>query len=284
MKIISEFKDYYDYIAAAFGTGAQDEGYKEKVYLRKPALKIAATDLKPASCWALRHKNRFISKWWSSNAQTFSLSEVPGGVRGGCIFVCGKAFPFLFTRGVAGKTVNNKTGGIAMSRVFNEAMADSIAGELSKAHKGKAFCSDTDYNFFKTYFSYEEFIADVAIERDEDDGCWRPIRPGDYRDIRAFFDFYADKDFTELLIRLDCPLAVTIFLRKGKNEGFEFVLNPNLNEFGFMRMSPAHIMYQELELFVGNVLVKDLMPFSYQSDLDKLTARGFDPKISFRKK
>jgi len=281
MKIISDFKDYYDYIAVAYG--AADETYKEKVYLRKAALKIAAADLKNHVCWALRSRNRFISKWWKACAPTFSLAEEPDGVRGGCIFVCGRAFPFLFVRGNVQKTVNNKTGGITVSRVFNDATVGSIANELNKPHKGKDPQPDGGYNFFKAYFSYGEFIGDVTIERDEYDGVWEPIKSSDYKDIKAFFDFYADKDFTELLVRLDCPLAVTLFLRKGKNEGYEFVLNPSLNEFGFMRRMDAHIIYQELELFVGNVLVKDLMPFSHQSDLDKLTARGFDPKNSFRK-
>jgi len=280
MKIISDFKDYYDYIFSAFGT--RDDSYKEKVYLRKPALKIAAADLKTVSCWALRSKNRFASKWWAQNAQTFSLPDRPDGVRGGCMFVCGKAFPFLSVRGNVQKTINHKSGGITISRIFNEANAGSIAKEFKKVHKQSGLHNEEDYNFFRNYFSFKEFLSDIRIEKEEYGGSWKEINPNDYREIKAFFYFYTDKDFTELLIRLDCPIATTIFVRK-QNEGYEFVLNPNLNEFGFMRVMDAHFIYQELEYFIGNVLVKDLMPFSYQSDLEKLTAHGFDSKTSFRK-
>ena len=65
---------------------------------------------------------------------------------------------------------------------------------------------------------------------------------------------------------------------------YELIKNPCLREFDFARIMPSTTIYQEIEMFLGNVLVKDSMPPSYQSDIEKVVSHGFDPKISFRKR
>jgi len=36
----------------------------------------------------------------------------------------------------------------------------------------------------------------------------------------------------------------------------------------------------EIDMFLGNILVKEIMPPMHQTDIDKLTAHGFDAKTS----
>ena len=56
-----------------------------------------------------------------------------------------------------------------------------------------------------------------------------------------------------------------------------------MRELDFARMTPPTTIFQEIEMFLGNVLVKDIMPQSDQSDIEKIISHGFDRKISFRK-
>jgi hypothetical protein len=61
---------------------------------------------------------------------------------------------------------------------------------------------------------------------------------------------------------------------------------PNLGSLGFASLVPAERMYQELALFVGNVLSEspDVRPPAEVSDKERLVQKGFDLKTSFRGK
>jgi hypothetical protein len=61
---------------------------------------------------------------------------------------------------------------------------------------------------------------------------------------------------------------------------------PNLGYLGFASVLPAERLYQEMSLFVGNVLREspDTNPPAKVSDKERLVQRGFDLKSSFRGK
>lgn len=61
---------------------------------------------------------------------------------------------------------------------------------------------------------------------------------------------------------------------------------PNLGALGFASIIPADRMYQEIAMFVGNILrdSPDLAPPATVSDKERLVQRGFDLKSSFRGK
>ncbi|MDR2047258.1 MAG: hypothetical protein LBP79_05130 [Clostridiales bacterium] len=179
----------------------------------------------------------------------------------------------------AGKSLRLKP-----SEYYNAHIKESIENKQIRRAWEKGKANENTYNFFKTYFSVEEFRGDIS-EAEPTRIRQRYYDGGIFRDAKGFFEFYTGKDFTPLHLRLDCPL--TLFVKKeawrtGQETEYEFMLNQMLSEFDFMRIVGAETLFQELE-FLGGVLVKDEMPFSPQSDFDKLTAHGFDPKSSFRK-
>jgi hypothetical protein len=305
MRIFSDFKDYYDFAGYAVRGG----GYKEVVYLRKTELKIADAVLyapgvysyywqyneKPTADGRWLSDLKIISEWWIKNKKQLSLPCMPKTVRTGCLFVCGRAYPFIFLRGTAQVGADGKCGQIKFSKHFNEAVKDGIAKEKPKYYRRREYGEDEeDFNFFKIYYTAEEFFCDVTVAHCDSPYGFRWSRADDEdlrrrneRDLKRFFDFYEGKDFTALHLRLDCPIALTLFEHKEGVGGnlkteYEFLVNPNLYELDFMRVVSGDIMLQELDMFLGNVLVKDVMPPSYQSDIDKITAHGFDPKNSFR--
>jgi len=295
MRIISNFKDYYDF--AGFTEYSKD--YKETVYIRKTELKIAGAVLESVEIECRRNYQQYdkkiISGWWEKNKNILSLSDTPVGVRSGCLFVCGKAYPFLFLRGTAQIGAEGKAGQIRISRFFNNSIKNSVDKKLKRAYwencekDGKY---EDDFNFFKVYYSIDEFFEDVSVAHNPSYYFFR-CRTDEYymkeyrKEFKKFLEFYDGKDFTAFHLKLDSPLFLTLFQTNGVRYGedrreYEFILNPNLYEFDFVRVMSGEIMAQELDMFLGNVLVKDVMPQCYQSDLDKLTAHGFDSKISFR--
>ena len=104
---------------------------------------------------------------------------------------------------------------------------------------------------------------------------------------QSFFDYYKGKDFTKMHVQADSPIILTFFDCKYvcyNNYKIELIKNPCLRELDFARIMPSTKIYQEIEMFLGNELVKDIMPSSYQSDIEKIISHGFDTKISFRKR
>lgn len=294
MRILSNFKDYYDFA----GFAERNSDYRETIYLRKSELKVTDAALQAYVyspvyhyCYAGhsgRVKDKIKSRWWEENRKIFALSAEPESVRSGCVFVCGKAYPFLFLRGAAQIGTQGKNGQIRLSRSFNETIKNSIAKQKRKEYWQENSYDDDTFNFFHTYFSQEELFEDVTIDASALLGYRQPkLDTCHQREIKQFFDFYEGKDFTPLHVKLDSPLLFTVFECREGNRGnpkkeFEFLLNPNLYELDFARVVPGVIMLQELDMMLGNVLVKDVMPQYYQSDLDKLTSHGFDPESSFR--
>jgi hypothetical protein len=57
---------------------------------------------------------------------------------------------------------------------------------------------------------------------------------------------------------------------------------PNLGELGFVQYYSAQQLYQELAMFLTNVLVPYRDPPSRMTDIEKVSAHGFDRKQSFR--
>ena len=293
MRIISNFKDYYDFAAAA----ARDRDFREVVYLRKTELKMEEIALQTFEY--IRHTNRYyasndkiISKWWENNEKTLTLPNMPSSVRAGCFFVCGKAYPFLFLRDTATIGTEGKSGQVRLSKNFSETIKHGIDRKKDRAIWEKDKKYEDEFNFFKTYFTEEEFLDDIIIEEHSWNSRYSRNDNTLRKKLKYFFEYYDGKDFTELHLRLDCPLLLTVFHNNGRKFGdwqenspkdYEFILNPNLYEFDFMRVMSGELLAQEIEMFLGNTLIKDIMPPSYQSDLDKVTSHGFDPKISFRK-
>lgn len=199
----------------------------------------------------------------------------------------------MFLRGFAILGVDGKAGQIKFSKGFNDVIKDSKINVQSNEHWLNEW-RESDFNFFKTYFSLKEFFEDIAFEKNKsrhfENNHWVILSEDAYvqRELKQFFAFYEGKDFTDLHLKLDSPILMTLFQEKNYKYGnlrhdYEFLINPNLYELDFAKAMPGEILLQELEMFLGNVLVKDVMPQCFQSDIDKIVSHGFDPKTSFRK-
>ena len=240
MIIKSSFKDYYDGI----GFEDQDKSYQTVTYTRLPELCLYDTQIRD------EHKVGYC----------------------GCIFVCGKAYPFLYEK----------------EDVTEEVKSDKIPKILYKIVGERKY-------FKKIWFSEEEYELGKKQKKSE-----KPKRRKDFisfeieekkarQKIKNFFEYYKGNDFTKMHVQVDSPLILTFFTyfhiwAKNNKEELEIIKNPCLRELDFARIMPPTTIFQEIEMFLGNVLVKDVMPMSYQSDIEKVVSHGFDKKISFRKR
>lgn len=124
----------------------------------------------------------------------------------------------------------------------------------------------------KVYYEFAEFDKDhpeitrFSYDKNKVDKKW----------IKIFKD---KPKANELCVKLNTP----VFLIKPRYEEVEVKLNVSLKEFQFFKIMDAYTVYQELDMFVSNILVNDDMPMSPMTDLEKIDSHGFDRKTSFRK-
>lgn len=100
-------------------------------------------------------------------------------------------------------------------------------------------------------------------------------------DIKYWWvDFFKPReDLTNICIEFNTP----VLLIRSQYEALEIIKNVNLKNLQFYKIMDAHQVYQELDMFVSNILINDDMPLSPMTDDDKILAHGFDLKVSFRK-
>jgi hypothetical protein len=106
----------------------------------------------------------------------------------------------------------------------------------------------------------------------------------------SFFDFWSkskggiriiDINRThdeKLFLEYDCPI---LHFKKDHN-GFYLTTNPKLKEYNFEKVFDPFSAFQEIEMFLGNSLAKQIDP-PILSDKGRITAHGFDLKTSFRR-
>jgi hypothetical protein len=93
-------------------------------------------------------------------------------------------------------------------------------------------------------------------------------------------DFFRDyKDLTDLCLEFQTPV-----FRIDKHQGqFLITKNIELKAIEFYKVMDPFTVYQEIDMFMSNVMANDDMPMSPMTDLEKVESHGFDKKISFRK-
>ena len=97
-----------------------------------------------------------------------------------------------------------------------------------------------------------------------------------------------DDNCDDLFVRLGVPVFVIDSVAElGKNHWNNDVFNglliknPSLKSFEFYKVLPDYQIYQELEMYLGNVLVtRDEIPV--MTDKQKVSSHGFDEKYGFR--
>jgi hypothetical protein len=116
------------------------------------------------------------------------------------------------------------------------------------------------------YYSLEEFDKDHP-----------KVTSGRHK---RWIDFFSTKpDLTDLCMELESPVLI---VTKYGNE-FVVIKNPRLKDIEFYKQMDIYSVYQEIDMFMSNVMVSDKMPMSPMTDIEKVESHGFDKNISFRK-
>ncbi len=163
--------------------------------------------------------------------------------RSGILGFCGKLFPFI---------------------------------QLSRFDK-KRDCDWEDEYDGKIVEDYFAFSLDEYREKDE---AWDEYSDdiGYSDDIRLkqfFVDWRSDND--KLFVELKCPVWLMRFYERSPNG----LLNPVLKELGFDRIKDAFSIFQEISMFLANILVEQKTVDSVD-DKHRIQQHGFDLKESFR--
>lgn len=92
------------------------------------------------------------------------------------------------------------------------------------------------------------------------------------KQLKSLFEKYK----TPIFVLYDFPTHM-YFSRETK-----IIINPNLREYGFMKMVDPYTAIQRLDMFLGNILVEDTaLPVVITDDTVKRDAHGFD-NMSFK--
>jgi hypothetical protein len=245
MRIISKFKDYYD------GIVPHDTDSK-RVYVRKtrdldvgevPEL-VKVFDRIPVA------RGRF----------SYSYAD-RGDYRPGVLAFCGRAYPFYWTSSLLEKNYT-------LFADFEEVLADvrrrlTTKGkdcQISEIEELRALLESLTWPKEAPSLDYilkpslraktwERFLAEVPMDLPD-----------------------------EMFVRVDAPIV--LLWRAGGD--WQIEANPRLNEWGFQKMIDPWTAYQELDMFVGTNLVKQMDPNVHIPDEIKAESHGFN-KWSFRR-
>jgi hypothetical protein len=203
-----------------------------------------------------------ISKYLLQNFED-ELLRTPHDFEAGYLIIAGKVHPFVsvYTRG--DWDYSNGSGVYISSHVDfyydNKTLMERYEKEREKLNKA---IKKRDYPMWKWY--------------------------GGNLSNRNVNNFFNRKypDMTNLCIEHDTPIILICpesHRYKEKDKTYRICTkNVNLKEHGLSKVFTAPEIYQILDVFVSNVLVKDEMPMSPMTDEEKIQSHGFDKKSSFR--
>lgn len=139
-------------------------------------------------------------------------------------------------------------------------------------------------NTYRAYYSFEEVEAnydpkhsDYSLKRifDTSNKYWKPVSVSAYREI----DNYIGKTISDDIFReYDSPIIHWVL----NGDKINITINPMLSNFNFMIKHDPFSAFQEIAMYIGNNLVKQVDPTVNFSDELKRDIAGFD-KWSFRK-
>jgi hypothetical protein len=229
---------------------------------------------------------RVISKFYDYYDNTGYYSEYPVYLRKTAEYTIGKA-PFL------DKKWNDYIASIN-SGVFRFPVSKYPVYMYVVGCCGKLYfiynVVDTDVNYKPIAYNDINKVLDVAYG-----GNKRAIDDVKYnsRTFRCSYSFFVDsssqnilelfdnrfgnRDLTDLFIKVGSPIFI---IPIGKQNSI-FTVNPVLIDYGFQHIVDPYTMHQEIEMYLGNVLVSDKDTPEFD-DVLKRDMHGMD-KWSFKK-
>jgi hypothetical protein len=154
-----------------------------------------------------------------------------------------------------------------------------VASFLGNDDKIYAWSIDDLIKYFKLNIEYSKFTTHWHYWR------WNKNNfANEFDRFETSFMANTNTDISDFCIKYNCPIMLCQSYRDNSTMKslYKLILNPNLKNMSFQRVFNPYQAYQELEMFLGNVLVNDNDKMIKLSDKDRLHKAGFD-KWSFRK-
>jgi hypothetical protein len=142
---------------------------------------------------------------------------------------------------------------------------------------------DTDWDDEYTGKIIEEYFAFSFDEYKEKESDWYELSDDfGYSNLHSdtkLRQFFTDwrRDGDEVFRKLECPAWGLWFSRNSPNG----ILNPCLKDFGFERIKDAFAAFQEISMYLANILVEQ-KEIASVDDRHRIEQHGFDLKRSFR--
>lgn len=91
-------------------------------------------------------------------------------------------------------------------------------------------------------------------------------------------------DLKDIFIELDTPIFLYVDYKSQTNENSKIIIkNPSLSYLNFTPYKTAMEVYQDVSMFISNILLNKEKSDVVISDKDLIIGKGFDYKTSFRK-
>lgn len=246
MKIISNFKDYYDHSLGYIDQEGED------IYLRKTSEEVGRDIFEIPLSNAVRkgyyYDNHILSSSWFSISSS-TLTE-KFNIQCAVILVCGKAYPALIRYRY--KTIDDVNSKYIIEDVFyNEKKFLSayeefkVANKLNDSPRWKYDSSET------TATKAEKFFK---------------ISSGE-----SLVDYCVDKNIVVGMVSIESRLS----------RQYNLTRNPCLSDLRFQKVMDGHLLYQEINMFLGR-MANPSNNMVEISEKDRIVQHGFD-KWSFRK-
>ena len=97
------------------------------------------------------------------------------------------------------------------------------------------------------------------------------------KSLKKFKEEIKYLNISNIFIEYETPIFVIDYVNS------HFIINPRLKDYGFQTIFDPVQAYQEIEMYIGNILLPKDKESTPLTDKEKIISKGFDLKTSFRK-
>lgn len=262
MKLVSTFKDYYDFAIYSFFSEDKKPWVRQQSTIELSKDKSYENTFSKLKSYCNFHsplfnvKNIFIDNLLIYGFPVRFLDYSPI-CNAGIISIADKVIPIIYYKVHVAKCKPNE-----LDKLLVENKCSIISGNK---HDGYVV---------KVYTEVNDLSKDLKFDRE-------PIlfnKNKALKELQNWFDSINKLNLSNISIDLNTPIWFY--------SNYKLIKNPNLQVLGMPKILDGTQTAQIINQFFDNVMVSDEMPkskFPPLTDIDKLEAHGFDKKISFRK-
>ena len=262
MKLISTFKDYYDFAIYRFFSEDKKPWVRQQSMIdliKDKSYEDIFSKLKSLCDFhspLFNVKNIFIDNLltYGFPVRFFDYSPI---CNAGIISIADKVIPIIYYKVHVLECKPNE-----LDKLLVENKCSIISG------------NKYDGYVIKVYTEVSDLIKDLSFDR-------KSIllnKNKAINELKNWFDFIRSLDLSNISLEFNTPIWFY--------SNYKLVKNPNLQALGVTKILDGTQVAQIINQFFDNVMVSDEIPkskFPPLTDVDKLESHGFDKKISFRK-